>query len=161
MVGHITYLSDDEMASKFGRQLKNGKLSYSFETEFQIESYLRHQADKFSEYFDANTYLRITKALDYFDPGARARRQPVRALRERARGVSGGLVHDRLALFARALARDRQGAARQPRRRDLRRNRRAARATTRSCSTTSAITGSWPRISTASRSAAHDAGNGA
>jgi len=68
MVGHITYLSDDEMASKFGRQLKNGKLGYSFETEFQIESYLRHQADKFSEYFDANTYLRITKALDYFDP---------------------------------------------------------------------------------------------
>jgi homoserine O-acetyltransferase len=68
MVGHITYLSDDEMASKFGRHLKNGKLSYSFETEFQIESYLRHQADKFSDYFDANTYLRITKALDYFDP---------------------------------------------------------------------------------------------
>src|SRR5688572_9603105 len=68
MVGHITYLSDDEMAAKFGRQLKNGKLGYSFETEFQIESYLRYQADKFSEYFDANTYLRITKALDYFDP---------------------------------------------------------------------------------------------
>ena len=70
MVGHITYLSDDEMASKFGRQLKNDKLGYSFETEFQIESYLRHQADKFSEYFDANTYLRITKALDYFDPAS-------------------------------------------------------------------------------------------
>ena len=70
MVGHITYLSDDEMASKFGRQLKNGKLSYSFEPEFQIESYLRYQADKFSQYFDANTYLRITKALDYFDPAA-------------------------------------------------------------------------------------------
>ena len=68
MVGHITYLSDDEMASKFGRQLKNGKLAYTFDTEFQIESYLRYQADKFSEYFDANTYLRITKALDYFDP---------------------------------------------------------------------------------------------
>ena len=68
MVGHITYLSDDEMAAKFGRQLKNGKLGYGFETEFQIESYLRYQADKFSEYFDANTYLRITKALDYFDP---------------------------------------------------------------------------------------------
>jgi homoserine O-acetyltransferase/O-succinyltransferase len=68
MVGHITYLSDDEMAAKFGRQLKHDKLSYSFETEFQIESYLRHQADKFSDYFDANTYLRITKALDYFDP---------------------------------------------------------------------------------------------
>ena len=68
MVGHITYLSDDEMANKFGRQLKHGELSYSFETEFQIESYLRYQADKFAEYFDANTYLRITKALDYFDP---------------------------------------------------------------------------------------------
>ena len=68
MIGHITYLSDDEMASKFGRQLKNGKLGYTFETEFEIESYLRHQGRKFSEYFDANTYLRITKALDYFDP---------------------------------------------------------------------------------------------
>jgi len=68
MVGHITYLSDDEMASKFGRQLKNGKLNYTFDTEFEIESYLRHQGGKFSEYFDANTYLRITKALDYFDP---------------------------------------------------------------------------------------------
>ena len=68
MVGHITYLSDDEMANKFGRQLRAGKPGYSFDPEFQIESYLRHQADKFSEYFDANTYLRITKALDYFDP---------------------------------------------------------------------------------------------
>ena len=68
MVGHITYLSDDEMASKFGRQLKHGKLGYSFDTEFQIESYLRHQGNKFADYFDANTYLRITKALDYFDP---------------------------------------------------------------------------------------------
>jgi homoserine O-acetyltransferase/O-succinyltransferase len=68
MVGHITYLSDDEMAAKFGRQLKHGRLQYSFDTEFQIESYLRHQADKFSERFDANTYLRITKVLDYFDP---------------------------------------------------------------------------------------------
>jgi len=68
MVGHITYLSDDEMASKFGRQLKHGRLTYSFDTEFEIESYLRHQGNKFAEYFDANTYLRITKVLDYFDP---------------------------------------------------------------------------------------------
>jgi len=68
MIGHITYLSDDEMAAKFGRQLKNGKLNYSFDSEFEIESYLRHQGRKFSEYFDANTYLRITKVLDYFDP---------------------------------------------------------------------------------------------
>lgn len=72
MVGHITYLSDDAMASKFGRQLKNGRLDYSFAPEFQIESYLGYQGGKFAEYFDANTYLRITKALDYFDPAFEA-----------------------------------------------------------------------------------------
>jgi homoserine O-acetyltransferase len=69
MVGHITYLSDDVMADKFGRQLKHGRLQYTFEPEFEIESYLRYQGAKFSDYFDANTYLRITKVLDYFDPG--------------------------------------------------------------------------------------------
>jgi homoserine O-acetyltransferase/O-succinyltransferase len=70
MVGHITYLSDDVMNEKFGRQLKEGlDLKYSTqEVEFQIESYLRYQGDKFAEYFDANTYLLITRALDYFDP---------------------------------------------------------------------------------------------
>jgi homoserine O-acetyltransferase/O-succinyltransferase len=70
MVGHITYLSDDVMNEKFGRQLKEGiSLKYSTqEVEFQIESYLRYQGDKFAEYFDANTYLLITRALDYFDP---------------------------------------------------------------------------------------------
>ena len=68
MLGHITYLSDDAMAEKFGRELREGKLKFGFDVDFQIESYLRHQGDKFSGYFDANTYLRITKALDYFDP---------------------------------------------------------------------------------------------
>jgi homoserine O-acetyltransferase/O-succinyltransferase len=68
MVGHITYLSDDQMAEKFGRELKNGRLSYGYDTDFQIESYLRYQGDKFTTYFDANTYLITTKALDYFDP---------------------------------------------------------------------------------------------
>ena len=69
MVGHITYLSDDSMEEKFGRALREAELSYSTqEIEFQIESYLRYQGDKFSEYFDANTYLLITRALDYFDP---------------------------------------------------------------------------------------------
>ncbi|MEY2873607.1 MAG: hypothetical protein RLZZ373_978, partial [Pseudomonadota bacterium] len=69
MIGHITYLSDDSMEAKFGRTLRSGELSYSTqEIEFQIESYLRYQGDKFSEYFDANTYLLITRALDYFDP---------------------------------------------------------------------------------------------
>ncbi|RZJ10295.1 MAG: homoserine O-acetyltransferase [Rubrivivax sp.] len=69
MIGHITYLSDDVMAEKFGRELKTGALGYSTQDiEFQIESYLRYQGDKFSDYFDANTYLLITRALDYFDP---------------------------------------------------------------------------------------------
>ncbi len=68
MLGHITYLSDDAMADKFGRELRHGKLSYGYEIEFQIESYLRYQGDKFAAYFDANTYLLMTKALDYFDP---------------------------------------------------------------------------------------------
>lgn len=69
MIGHITYLSDDAMAEKFGRTLKAEQLGYSTqEIEFQVESYLRYQGDKFSDYFDANTYLLITRALDYFDP---------------------------------------------------------------------------------------------
>ena len=68
MLGHITYLSDDAMADKFGRSLRAGKLSYNYDIEFEIESYLRYQGDKFAAYFDANTYLLMTKALDYFDP---------------------------------------------------------------------------------------------
>jgi len=68
MVGHITYLSDDAMAAKFGRNLRHGKQVYSFDVEFEIESYLRYQGTKFAGYFDANTYLLTTKALDYFDP---------------------------------------------------------------------------------------------
>ncbi len=68
MIGHITYLSDDDMAEKFGRELRAGKYQFGFGVDFEIESYLRYQGDKFSEYFDANTYLLITKALDYFDP---------------------------------------------------------------------------------------------
>jgi homoserine O-acetyltransferase/O-succinyltransferase len=72
MIGHVTYLSDDVMGSKFGRKLRNGALSFDLEQiDFEVESYLRHQGDKFSDYFDANTYLLITRALDYFDPAAR------------------------------------------------------------------------------------------
>ena len=79
MIGHITYLSDDVMNAKFGRQLRRavtedglaGVYKYSTQdVEFEIESYLRYQGDKFAEYFDANTYLLITRALDYFDPAA-------------------------------------------------------------------------------------------
>ena len=76
MIGHITYLSDDVMNEKFGRSLRDAAAGAAYpayrystqEIEFQIESYLRYQGDKFSEYFDANTYLLITRALDYFDP---------------------------------------------------------------------------------------------
>ena len=72
MLGHITYLSDDDMSSKFGRERRNkaedGRYQYGFGIEFEVESYLRYQGEKFSQYFDANTYLLITRALDYFDP---------------------------------------------------------------------------------------------
>jgi homoserine O-acetyltransferase len=79
MIGHITYLSDDVMSEKFGRQLRRAVTetasvgAYKYTTqdvEFEIESYLRYQGDKFAEYFDANTYLLITRALDYFDPAS-------------------------------------------------------------------------------------------
>ena len=70
MLGHITYLSDDAMREKFGRELKTAKLNYGFDVEFQVESYLRYQGESFVNRFDANTYLLMTKALDYFDPAA-------------------------------------------------------------------------------------------
>jgi homoserine O-acetyltransferase len=76
MIGHITYLSDDVMAARFGRTLRQhaqdtalrNDYQFTFDVEFEIESYLRYQGEKFSKYFDANTYLLITRALDYFDP---------------------------------------------------------------------------------------------
>lgn len=96
MVGHITYLSDDVMNTKFGRTMKNRIHRDNFETgawsqigvygyttqevEFEIESYLRHQGDKFAEYFDANTYLLITRALDYFDPALKFKGNLTKAL---------------------------------------------------------------------------------
>ena len=68
MIGHITYLSDDQMNDKFGRQMRNEEHQFSYDIDFEIESYLRYQGDKFTGFFDANTYLLTTKALDYFDP---------------------------------------------------------------------------------------------
>lgn len=70
MLGHITYLSDDAMRKKFGRELREGKINFGFDVEFQVESYLRYQGESFVERFDANTYLLMTKALDYFDPAS-------------------------------------------------------------------------------------------
>ncbi|MBI4742674.1 MAG: homoserine O-acetyltransferase [Betaproteobacteria bacterium] len=68
MVGHITYLSDGQMDEKFGRRLRHGEHKFSYEVDFEVESYLRYQGNKFAGFFDANTYLMMTKALDYFDP---------------------------------------------------------------------------------------------
>lgn len=80
MIGHITYLSNDDMSEKFGRVLRSGEYQFGFGVEFEIESYLHYQGDKFSSYFDANTYLLITRALDYFDPAAQFDGNLTRAL---------------------------------------------------------------------------------
>lgn len=80
MLGHITYLSDDALRAKFGRELRAGRLSYSFDSEFQIESYLRYQGRQFVDRFDANSYLLMTKSLDYFDPAANTDNDLARAL---------------------------------------------------------------------------------
>ncbi|MEC7120447.1 MAG: homoserine O-acetyltransferase [Pseudomonadota bacterium] len=80
MVGHLTYLTDDAMKQKFGRDLKSGKFMYGYDVEFQVESYLRYQGEQFSKNFDANTYLLMTKALDYFDPSREYDEDLVRAL---------------------------------------------------------------------------------
>lgn len=80
MVGHITYLTDEAMRVKFGRDLKAGKLMFNYDVEFQVESYLRYQGEQFSERFDANTYLLMTKALDYFDPASSFRSEVGKAM---------------------------------------------------------------------------------
>ena len=80
MLGHITYLSDDMLTEKFGRVLKRDEYGFNYDVEFEIESYLRYQGDKFAQVFDANTYLLMTKALDYFDPAKEAGGDLARAL---------------------------------------------------------------------------------
>ena len=85
MLGHITYLSDDVLMSRFGRELRDGKLNFGFDVEFEIESYLRHQGESFVKRFDANTYLLMTNSLDYFDPAANA---PDHDLRKALAGAS-------------------------------------------------------------------------
>ncbi|MXR37963.1 homoserine O-succinyltransferase MetX [Craterilacuibacter sinensis] len=86
MLGHITYLSDDGMGEKFGRMLRSGEYQFGFDVEFEIESYLRYQGDKFSDSFDANTYLLMTKALDYFDPAREYGGDLVKALQRASAG---------------------------------------------------------------------------
>ena len=83
MVGHITYLSDNAMASKFGRDLRGGSLELGDEdqAEFQVQSYLRYQGSRFSGSFDANTYILMTRALDWFDLAREYGDDPVAAFR--------------------------------------------------------------------------------
>jgi homoserine O-acetyltransferase len=106
MIGHITYLSDDVMNEKFGRSAAGCAgigSPYKYTTqdvEFQIESYLRYQGDKFAEYFDANTYLLITRALDYFDPARAYGGNLSRALARATCKFPAGELHHRLALCA-------------------------------------------------------------
>ena len=82
MVGHVTYLSDDGMGVKFGRELKSGDIGSAQDVQFQVESYLHYQGTAFSERFDANTYLLMTRALDYFDPALEFGGDLVKALAE-------------------------------------------------------------------------------
>jgi homoserine O-acetyltransferase len=82
MLGHITYLSDDAMRDKFGRELREGKLNFGFDVDFQVESYLRYQGRSFVDRFDANTYLLMTKTLDYFDPAREYDEQLALALKQ-------------------------------------------------------------------------------
>ena len=82
MIGHVTYLSDHGMGRKFGRELKSGNIKAARDVEFQVESYLRHQASTFSQQFDANTYLLMTRALDFFDPAEDFDGDLVAALRQ-------------------------------------------------------------------------------
>ncbi len=89
MIGHITYLSDDTMGEKFGRVRKTNDYQFGFDAEFEIESYLRYQGQKFANYFDANTYLLITRALDYFDPAQQHKGNLTQAL---APATSGFLI---------------------------------------------------------------------
>jgi homoserine O-acetyltransferase/O-succinyltransferase len=84
MLGHITYLSEDLLMEKFGRVRKRDEYGFNYDVEFEIESYLRYQGEKFSQVFDANTYLLMTKALDYFDPAKAGGGDLAKAL-ERAR----------------------------------------------------------------------------
>jgi len=86
MLGHITYLSEDLLMEKFGRVLKRDEYGFNYEVEFEIESYLRYQGDKFAQVFDANTYLLMTKALDYFDPAKEAGGDLARALQTATAG---------------------------------------------------------------------------
>ena len=126
MIGHITYLSDDAMMEKFGRTLRRSALGFDFGADFEVESYLRHQGDKFSDLLRRQHLPAHHQGARLLRPGGRFRRRPVEGLRARAGRFPGGVVHLRLALLLGPLARDRARAARQPAHRLLPRDRCAA-----------------------------------
>ena len=123
MVGHITYLSDEAMEEKFGRRLQDiHDYTFTFSADFEVESYLRHQGLSFTNRFDANTYLYITRALDYFDLGTAAR-DAGQGVRRRQGAVPGHGLQQRLAAPAVPAQGDRQRAARDAQARELLRGR--------------------------------------
>ena len=131
MIGHITYLSGADMAEKFGRALRDREVGdeyrFHYDVEFEVESYLRYQGDKFSEYFDANTYLLITRALDYFDPARVTGGDLVAAMRPASAKFLLAAFTTDWRFPPERVARDRRGAHRHRPRRLVRRDRRAAR----------------------------------
>ena len=123
MVGHITYLSDEAMQEKFGRRLRDiHDYSFTFSADFEVESYLRHQGLSFTDRFDANTYLYITRALDYFDLTRRHKSLVERVPRRQGALPRPGVL-ERLAAPALSAQGDRERAARDPQARELLRGR--------------------------------------
>jgi homoserine O-acetyltransferase len=133
MAAHITYLSEPALQRKFGRELQRDGLSWGFDADFQVESYLRHQGASFVDRFDANSYLYITRAMDYFDLAAKPWRGAGQAFTGRARALLRAVLHQRLAVSDRREPPHRPRAERRrlPRRPSSRS--RATRATTPSC----------------------------
>ncbi len=95
MMGHITYLAEEGLGKKFGRQLRQTQYRYDYDVDFEVESYLRYQGDKFANAFDANTYLLMTKALDYFDPA-----------RDYGDSLKAALAHTRARFFVASFSSD-------------------------------------------------------
>ncbi len=132
MVGHITYMSDESMREKFGRRLRDKEnFSFDFDVDFEVESYLRYRGNQFVDRFDANSYLYITKAMDYFDLTAARARWPPRSKRARTRFLVISFT-SRLAVSELSIAGDRARAARAQSRRGLLRSAIATTATIRS-----------------------------
>ena len=133
MIGHITYLSEESMHQKFGRRCRTARrFGYEFETEFEVESYLQYKGNRFTQRFDANSYLYVTKALDYFDLSVPAGLAAAFAHSEHIKFLVVSFTSDWLYPVVSQQG-ARQRADRGGRRRDLSRHREHAGATMPSC----------------------------